>query len=164
MLYTVLWLVVFALILLFGMVVFFGAPFLPTLNNRVEDALNLLELKPGQTMLELGSGDGRLMLAAAKKGIRSVGYEINPLLFTYSKVLTWRYRKLVKIYCKNYWNVDWPKADGIYVFLLQPYMEKLNNRLKEYKHKPIKLVSFAFKIESKKCTKENNGLRLYTYN
>ncbi len=152
------------IVLLFCGVVAFGAPFLPTLSNRVDDALDLLDLKPGQTMLELGCGDGRLLLAAAKQGIYSVGYELNPLLFAYAYLRTWKYRKLVSVRLGNYWRADWPEADGMYVFLLQPYMGKLHKKVTQYtKEKHLKLVSFAFNIEEKKPEKEISGMYLYKY-
>ena len=148
----------------FTFVVVFGAPFLPTLKSRVPEALDLANLKPGDTLLELGSGDGRLLVEAAKRGVYSVGYELNPLLVMYSKITTFRYRKFIKIIWGNYWIKSWPKADAIFVFLLQPYMEKLDKSITQNYPKGIKLVSFAFKIESKKHSKENNGLYLYVYN
>lgn len=147
----------------FTFVIAFGAPYLPTLKDRVPEAIELANLKPGQTLLELGSGDGRVLIAAAKKGIKSVGYELNPLLVVYSKVKTIKYRKNIKIIWGNYWKKQWPKADGIFVFLLQPYMEKLDKRIVQDFPKGIKLVSFAFTIPDKKPTKENNGMYLYTY-
>ncbi len=45
--------VVLILIFCFGFVVAFGAPYLPTLGKQQQQALELLGLKPGQTMLEL---------------------------------------------------------------------------------------------------------------
>lgn len=146
----------------FTFVVIFGAPFLPTLKKRVPEALELIGLKKGQTLLELGSGDGRVLVEAAKLGINSVGFELNPLLVVYSKMASFRYRKHVKIIWGNYWNKEWPKADGIFVFLLQPYMDKLDKKISNQK-KSIKLVSFAFKIPGKKIVKEKNGLYLYQY-
>jgi SAM-dependent methyltransferase len=160
------WLVLAGLIaiLLFAGVVAFGAPFLPTLKNRIDDALELLDLKPGQTMLELGSGDGRLLLAAAKKGVKSVGCELNPVLVLYSRLITFRYRRLVKIKWGNYWTMSWPESDAMYVFLLQPYMSKLHKKVVQYsKNKPYKLVSFGFEITEKKPEKTINGMHLYTY-
>lgn len=150
--------------LLFSSVVAFGAPYLPTLSKRVEDALDLLDLKDGQTMLELGSGDGRLLKASAKRGIFAVGYELNPLLVLYTKISCWRYREYVTVHWGNYWAKKWPKTDGVYVFLLQPYMSKLHKRLiQESRKNKINLVSFAFKIEEKKPAKEQKGMFLYVY-
>ncbi|NDD82826.1 hypothetical protein EB118_01300 [bacterium] len=159
----IIWAIVIALILFFGFTVLFGAPFLPTLQNRTNDALDMLDLKPGDLLLELGSGDGRLLAEAAKRGIKSIGYELNPLLVWYSRLRLWRYRKLAKVKLSNYWYVDLPKAQGIYVFLLQPYMQKLDKKITHSKMTPVKLVSFAFVIPNKKPAKENNGMRLYLY-
>lgn len=147
----------------FTFVVAFGAPFLPTLKIKVPIALKLIDLKPGQTLLELGSGDGRVLKAAAQQGLQAVGYELNPLLVLYSRVLTWRYRKQVKVVWGNYWRKTWPPADGIFVFLLNPYMEKLDSEITARCKKGVKLVSFAFTIDSKKPTKTKDGLYLYTY-
>lgn len=147
----------------FTFVVAFGAPFLPTLKARVPDAIKLADLKPGQTLLELGSGDGRVLIAAAQQGINAVGYELNPLLVVYSKLLTLKYRKKVKIIWGNYWAKQWPEADAIFVFLLQPYMQKLDTKIIQNYPKGIKLISFAFTIPAKKPTKEKEGMYLYTY-
>jgi len=152
------------IILLFAGVVAFGAPYLPTLSRRVDDAIDLLDLKPGQTMIELGCGDGRLLKAAAKKNITGIGYELNPILVLYAKLSTWKYRKIVKIYWGNYWNKQWPEADGMYVFLLQPYMSKLHKKLVLYSSgSSLRLVSFGFKITEKEVSEEQNGMFLYVY-
>lgn len=147
----------------FVFVITVGAPFLPTLKPQVDKALKLIDLKPGQTLLELGSGDGRVLIAAAKEGIYSVGYELNPLLVIYSWLRTWRYRKYIKIVWGNYWRKSWPQADGIFVFLLQPYMSKLNDKITKDCNKPVKLVSFVFTIPTKKPTKKLGGLVMYRY-
>jgi len=149
----------------FSFVVAFGAPFLPTLSPKVEAALDLVDLKKGQTLLELGSGDGRVLKAAAERGWKAVGYELNPLLVIYSKIVTWRYRRDVKIYWANFWRRPWPPADGIFVFLLQPYMEKLNRKIVQECGKGVKLVSFVFTIESRKpvVAQPKTGLYLYKF-
>lgn len=151
------------LFVLFTFVVMFGAPYLPTLKQRVPEALELINLKKGQTLVELGSGDGRILWAAAEKGIYSVGYELNPLLVLYSKMLTFKKRKFIKIIWGNYWQKQLPPADGLFVFLLQPYMQKLDTKIKQNYPSGIKLVSFAFTIPNKKPDKEINGLYLYSY-
>lgn len=121
--------ILLGLVLTFGLVVFVGAPYLPTLKPGVEEAIRLTGLKRGQTLLELGSGDGRVLLAAAKQGIHATGYELNPILVVWSKLITWRYRRLVVVKWGNYWLAKWPETDAIYVFLLQKYMKKLDNKI-----------------------------------
>lgn len=159
--YFVLLIIVF---LIFAVVIAFGAPYLPTLNSRVDEAIKLLNLKPGQTFLELGCGDGRMLVAGAKEGLKSVGYEMNPFLFIYAYIRCYRYKKLIKIVWGNYWTKQWPQADGMYVFLLQSYMPKLDKKIVQYLYgRSFKLVSFGFKIKNRPYAKEQKGMFLYNY-
>lgn len=156
--------VIIGLVLVFGLVVFVGAPYLPTLKSDREAVFTLLELRAGQHLLELGSGDGRVLLEAARRGIRATGYELNPILVLWSKFITRHHRELVTVKWGNYWLVKWPEADAIYVFLLQKYMPKLDKKIvRNYPGKNVKLVSLAFKITSKKPIKQLGSLYLYQY-
>ena len=151
-------------VLLFGFVVAFGAPYLPTLKPQTEAALDLLDLKPGQTLLELGAGDGKVVIAAAERGLKVIAYELNPVLALIAKMRTWRYKN-VKIIWGNYWNTQWPPVDGIFVFLLDRYMVKLDKKIiQNYNGKKIKLASHAFQIPGKPAAKMKSGVFLYRYN
>jgi hypothetical protein len=150
-------------IFLFSFVIAFGAPFLPTLSNRKAEALDLLDLKPGQTLLELGSGDGRILRVAAERGIYAIGYELNPALVLWSRLINWRYRHYITVHWGNYWRHPLPITDGIYVFLLNPYMEKLDKKITQEITQSVKVVSFAFAIPGKKPIKDLNGMMLYHY-
>ena len=114
-------------------------------------------------MLELGCGDGRVLRAAAQQGIHGVGYELNPVLVLVAKVVNVRYRKLVTVRWANYWSVNLPPCDGIYVFLLDRYMQRLDEKVTREASKPVRLVSFAFEIPGRKPTCHKNGLFLYRY-
>lgn len=159
------WFAIFLIVVLisFSFVLLFGAPYLPTLKSQIETALELADLKKGQTLLELGCGDGRVAIAAAKQGITVVGYELNPLMALIAWLRSFRYRKQIKIVCGNFWTSDWPKADAIFVFLLPKYMPKLDKKIEEYNHKPLRLISFAFAIKKRKPSKQKNGLFCYDY-
>lgn len=152
-----------AVIFLFGFVLLFGAPYLPTLKPQIHTALDLLDLKPGDTMLELGSGDGRVLKAAAERGWYAVGYELNPLLVLFSYVYTWKYRSLVTVKWGNALTADWPTAQGIYIFGLDKIMSKLHTKIVQYPHKPLALVSFNFIIPGKKPQRTEGNVRLYSY-
>lgn len=165
---TWLFLFVVFLILGFGLVVLVGAPYVPTLRKQVDEAFELLDLKPGQTLVELGSGDGRLLRAAAERGVYAIGYELNPILVMYSMWRHVNYRRFITVHWGSYWHKPLPVTDGIYVFLLQKYMPKLDTKIAQDKQKwdtskPVKVVSFGFAIPGKKSLKERNGLRLYSY-
>lgn len=161
--WTIAWGIAIFVFIAFTFVVAFGAPFLPTLTPQVKNALDLIDLKPGQTLLELGSGDGKVMIAAAERGLTVIGYELNPLLVVYSWLRTRKYKGRVKVVWGNFWRKELPKTDGIFVFLLQPYMAKLDTKIIQECSKPVKLVSFAFYIPDKKPDTERNGMFLYKY-
>lgn len=147
----------------FGGVLLFGAPYLPTLSPQVSAALELADLQPGQTLLELGSGDGKVLIAAAKSGIHAVGYELNPLLAALSWLRTWRYRQLVTVVWGDFWRKPWPQSEAVFVFLLDRYMHKLDTKLTALPNKPIKLISFAFRVPDRKAIQEKRGVYLYLY-
>jgi SAM-dependent methyltransferase len=152
-----------ALIICFAGVLLFGAPYLPTLTPQINTALKLANLKRDQTLLELGCGDGKVLIAAAEQGLNVVGYELNPLLVLVAWLRTRRYRSQVKVVWGDFWTKEWPEADAIFVFLLNRYMAKLDKKCVQYSHKPLKLVSFAFQIKERKPDKIDNGVYLYTY-
>jgi hypothetical protein len=126
-------------------------------------ALDLLDLQPGQTLLELGCGDGRILVAAARRGWNAVGYELNPILAFISWIITRRYRGQVRIVWGDYWSVPWPKAEGIFGFIFPRYMSKLHKKVMQYSYRPIRVASFAFAIPEKRPVKTVKGIYLYEY-
>lgn len=146
--------------LLFGATVFFGAPYLPTLTPQIIAALDLLDIKPGQTVLELGCGDGKVLLAAARHGYRAVGIELNPVLAGIAWLRTRRYRGQIRIVWGSYWHREWPPSDGVYVFLIDRFMPKLDQRMRQYGGK---LTSVAFRVPGRRPDAEKYGVYLYDY-
>ncbi len=151
---------IFVLLLAFGGVILRGAPYVPTLDTQARAAIELLNLRPGQTLLELGSGDGKVLVVAAQAGLHVVGIELNPVLVVVSWLRTRRYRKQVRIIWGDLWRVQWPPCDGVFTFLLGRFMPKLDTRMQRL-GKP--LVSFAFKIPGRAIEVEKDGVFLYRY-
>jgi SAM-dependent methyltransferase len=62
------------------------APFVPTPYEVVEHMLELAEIKPDDVLYDLGSGDGRIVVTAARKyGIKAIGFELDPSLVKKSR-------------------------------------------------------------------------------
>lgn len=162
--FWVVWAVGVLIVLAYAFVLPFGAPFLPTLKNQSSEALDLLDLKPGQVFVDLGSGDGRLLALAASRGLRAIGYELNPFLVIYSWLRTRRYGRRVKIKWTSFWRADLSDADGVFVFLIGHYMKRLDKLLIRHSEEhQIKLVSNSFKIPGKKPLRRKGALYLYVY-
>lgn len=162
MMELIIWILGGAMIV-FGSVLFFGPPYVPTLKKQVEIALDLLDLKPGQTLLELGSGDGKVMKAAAQRGLQVVGIEVNPILVLIALWRCRKYRSQVKILWGSVWSVRWPQTDGVFTFFLGKDMEKLDRYIQLWHRQPVRVTSFAFKIPGKEIITERSGVFLYEY-
>ncbi len=153
----------FLVVVCFSFVLIYGAPYLPTHKPQVEKSLDLLCLEKGQTMYELGCGDGRVLKAAAKRGYKAVGYEMNPLIYVIAVINTWKYRKLVSVKFGNFWRADLRNADGVYVFLLDKFMARLDKKLSNELKPGVRLVSYTFKIPDKRLYKSDCGMFVYIY-
>src|SRR5665647_58802 len=156
-------LALFLTTLCFGFVVFFGAPYVPTLTKQMNIALDFMDLQKGQTMLELGCGDGKVLIAAAERGWKVVGYELNPILALVAYLRTRRYGSQVRVVCSNFWMAKWPVTDGVYGFILPKYMKRLNKKVMQECSQPVKVVSFAFVIPNKKPVRVKDSVFLYQF-
>ncbi|MBP9852589.1 MAG: hypothetical protein QG629_843 [Patescibacteria group bacterium] len=153
-------LILMIVVSLFAVVLLVGAPYLPTLSTQIETAFDLLDLEKDQTVLELGCGDGKVLLAAVKRGYQAVGVELNPILFVIAWLRTVRYRGRVRVIWGDFWRMEWPPSDGVFVFLLDRFMPRLDTQMRQYKRP---LVSIAFQISGKKPAREKQGVFLYRY-
>ena len=164
--FWVMWALALLLIVAWGLSILFGAPFLPTLKPERLRAMDLLDLKPGQVFVDLGSGDGVMLALAAERGLKAVGYEINPFLWFYSWLRTRRYGRRVKVKMVSYWPADLSYADGIFVFLITHRMKHLDRILikaAKGKDKKLRVVSNAFQIPGRKPLKKSGAMFLYEY-
>lgn len=161
--FWVIWTLAISIIFAYGFVLLFGAPYFPSLKPHIKAAFDLLDLKKGQLVYDLGCGDGRFLKAAARRGYKAVGYELNPFVFGYAWLTTRRHRKLIKVRWGNFWNADISEADAIFVFLLDKYMGQLDAKVMAGTKPGVKLASHTFKIPGKKPAAQKYGVYLYKY-
>lgn len=125
-----------------------GGPFVPSSKRAVEAMIKLADLQTNQTVIDLGSGDGRVLFAAAKAGVNAIGIEINPYLVLYTRIraLLGPYRGRITVLWRNLWKADLSSADVVFVYLIPWRMEDLAEKLED-ELKPGALVisnSFIF--------------------
>jgi SAM-dependent methyltransferase len=160
---VLIWLILGLVFLIFGLIPLKGAPYLPSLRMHRRAAFELLDLKAGQTIIDLGCGDGRFLKAAAKRGYYAVGYELNPFMFVIAWLVTRRYFRRVTLHFGDFWKADISKTDAVYVFLLDRYMKQLDKKLKTEAKSGLLLASHTFKIPGKKPIAHKYGIYLYKY-
>lgn len=96
-------------------------PYVPTPQVVVNRMLELAKLKPGETVVDLGSGDGRIMITAAKEyGARGFGVEIDPYLVESSNEEAKRVgvADRVKFLKQDLFTTDFREADVLTLYLL----------------------------------------------
>ena len=142
---------------------FVGAPWVPTRKPDIEAVLDAALLSHGQLFIELGCGDGRLVAAAAKRGARAVGYEINPLLWLLAVLRTIRYYPRARVRLANFWPVSLAKADVVMAFLMPKFMPKLAAKAKGELKPGTRLISYIFQIPGKKPVKKSDHWFVYKY-
>jgi SAM-dependent methyltransferase len=104
------------------------APFTPTPDLVVDRMLRLGELKPGEKMFDLGSGDGRIVIQAARKyKADSTGVEYDPELvkLSISRIKGFRLTGLARIIAGDLLQQEYSSADLVTVYLLPIANEKL---------------------------------------
>lgn len=125
-----------------------GVIFVPSRAQQMQKLVERSGLKPGMKMVDLGSGDGRIVIAFAQAGIEAHGYEINPLLIWLSR---WKIRKTgltdkAFIHKQSVFTVDVSPYDCVVVFLVPPMLRKLEQSFAK-QIKPSAIVfsnAFAF--------------------
>ncbi|XP_071409782.1 ATP synthase subunit C lysine N-methyltransferase isoform X2 [Pithys albifrons albifrons] len=81
-------------------------PFVPATAAQIQNVLKMLENRSGP-LVDIGSGDGRIVIAAAKMGFKAVGYELNPWLVWYSRYRAWRdgVHQNTRFYISDLWKM-----------------------------------------------------------
>lgn len=103
-----------------------GSPYVPTRAKLVHDILKAAGLKKGMKMLEVGCGDGRLLIEAVKTyGVSGYGVDVNDLVLQKAK---WNARGLSRAQLifenKNIRDIDIGAYDVVYVFLLPQHTKR----------------------------------------
>lgn len=157
------WLWLLALVSgVFALGAILGAPYVPILKKSRIDLLDMIDLAPGATIIDLGSGDGAFALEAVRRGYKVIGYEINPILVVIAQLRLLRYRSQATVYLRDFWQVKLPAADAIYVFLIDRYMQKLEAKLVSELTKPTLVVSHVFTLPTVEPIKKNQNTTVYT--
>ena len=123
------------------------APFDPTSLEVAERMLALAGVRKGDVVYDLGSGDGRMVIAAAKKyGVRAVGFEIDPGLVKLARenVRKQGVEKLVEIRQQNFMTADLSPATVVTLYLSYDGNLALRPRLMNQLKPGARVVSNTF--------------------
>jgi len=148
------------------------APFVPSPHRVVETMLDAAKLKPGETVYDLGCGDGRVLVIAAQKyGARAVGIEISEGLVKAAREQVKRYGLdgRVEVIHGDAMHADVSQADVVTLYLLTHSNELLRPMLERQLRPGARVVSHDFEIRGWKparvetCNVYNRNHKIYVY-
>ncbi len=165
------------LILLFLLVVLtylmargvFGVPYVRTKKKHSKTMLEMLNLKPGQTLIDFGSGDGSILIHSAKHHeTKGIGFEYLWVLVQWAKIRTFftGTSKSIKFKKENFLkSKKLPEADAISIYLFPEVNVALEPLLIRDYPKGTKVVSRTFKFPTLNLleTKETENQSFYLY-
>ncbi len=164
--YTLIWII---LIIIFASIFwtqFRGALWVPTPLATVKKMLVMADVKPGEVVYDLGSGDGRVIVTAARQfGANAVGIEVDPLryVWTQTMITIFKLRGQVKVIWGDFFNQDLSQADVVTVYLQQETNLRLMNKLMRELRPGTRVVSHTFIFPGWKIINQDEKANLYVY-
>lgn len=125
---------------------FYGLPWVPTREARIRRALEMAKLQPGETLYDLGAGDGRVLIMAAREfGARAVGIEIGPVQWALGWLKIWLSgnRHRARIRGGNFFRENVAEADVVFVYLTSAQTNRLQKKLQQELRPGARVVSVA---------------------
>lgn len=108
----------------------FCLPYVPATNNQLHGVTTALKGRTGR-LLDVGSGDGRIVFTAAKLGFKADGVELNPILVYYSRlsaIFNNQFSK-TKFYRRNLWKFDLVPYNNIVIFGVEQMMQEFEKKI-----------------------------------
>lgn len=151
------WLIFTPLMLIAATAAYAGwraAPWLPSRKKDKARILELIDLKEGDKIAELGAGDGSVLLTIAaqikKDGLaeaKATGLEVSLLPYIIGKIRTHFAKLPAKFIFADFFHKPLNDFSVIYCFLTPAAMSKLAPKFKKELPKGSRIISYAFKIE-----------------
>jgi SAM-dependent methyltransferase len=126
--------------------------------------LTLAEVGPGDLVYDLGCGDGRMVVTAARRyGARAVGIEIDPLRYAWCQALitVLGLRDRVRIVYGDFFSQDLSDADVVTCYLLQSTNNRLEGKLNQELRPGTRVVSNTFTFPGLSKVRQDGDAKLY---
>lgn len=139
-------------------------PFVPTPTEKVEKMISWAGVQPGQKSVDLGAGDGRVVIAMAKAGAEAYGFEF---LEKYARRAKVNIKKAglegkAFVYCKDFWEEDLSSYNIVTFYAMAEMMERLSDKLTKELRSGTVVISNGFRIPGWTALKEEDFMYFYT--
>jgi precorrin-6B methylase 2 len=124
----------------------YGLPLVTTKPERIRKALKLANLRPNETLYDLGAGDGRvLFIAAGEFGAKAVGIEVGPVqcAFIWLRVAASGFSNQIQVRWADFYKADLHEADVVFIYATSKEIIKLAPHLEKQLKKRSRVVSIS---------------------
>lgn len=145
---------------------FMAVPFVPAPMGVARDMVAAAGLKPGETVYDLGCGDGRVVYLAAKEpGVKGVGLELSPVVYLLARARGALWRSGAKIRLADFRRQDLSGADAVFCYLSPALMRALEPRLRAELKPGARVISYIYRFpnwkESRSAASEPGTIWVY---
>lgn len=144
----------------------YGLPSRPTHPDRIRRALKLVNLQPDEILYDLGAGDGRVLLIAAKEfGARTIGVEIGPVQCALIglRIAASGLGNKVQLQWGNYFKTDLSRADVVFIYATSREVMRLAPYLEQQMKRGSRLVSISADFPEWEPSKFDERDLIFTY-
>ena len=136
------------------------APYVASPQHVVDDMLEMAAIKPNETLYDLGSGDGRIVITAAQRyRAKAVGIEIEDALVKKAeqRVASLGLQERVRIIHADLRTVDLSPADIVTMYLMTESNESLKPQLEKMLRPGTRVISHDYKVPGWKANREEKA-------
>ncbi len=122
------------------------SPYLGTPKNKIRRGLDIAQLKPKEIFFDLGSGDGRSLIIAAKEyQAQATGFELWYFLCLWSKISIFFHHcsNKANVYWKNFYEADISKTDVVFCFLTPRAYHHLEKKFNKELREGTRVITFS---------------------
>ena len=137
--------------------------FVPSADDKLKTMLALPTISQKSKIIDLGSGDGKVLIALVQKfKLPVVGVELNPILVHQSrqKIAEARYAKIISVQNKSFWKVNLRPYDVVFLYGTDYIMKRLEQKVKTEMKPGSQFVSNHFQFSTLKPIKTQTAVYL----
>lgn len=141
----------------------YDVPFVPTSDNHTKIMIKLAHIRPGERAIDLGAGDGKLVMAMAKAGAYTTGVEIDEERAKAARTFINMngMRDKASVIQGNFWEQNLEDYDLIMLYGVPSIMERLQEKIINEAKNTVRIVSNHFEFPGWTAVKIKNDVYLY---
>jgi len=160
------------LVMVFGQIIlslmtigfFYGPYYVGSDQIRIKNILSLAKLTKNDHLIDLGTGDGRIVIAAAQTGARATGIEINPIYYCRARHALKKHHlspPQAQVIWGDFWEKDLSAYSVVVVYGIGYIMSRLAKKLQKELKPGTKVISVYFKFPDWQMLKQKGDIRYY---